>query len=172
MSAEPPGDLGGADLARHLLDQAKARAKRTPTEAERKAAAEARAAKRREGKRAKGDPQTFGAAIEAFLRVRGWQDESRVHSVLARWAEIAGADIASHCEPTSLRDGVLVLTAESTAWATQLRLMARQIADRVNADLGATVVKTVNVHGPASARGGKPGEWRVAGSRGPRDTYG
>ena len=163
-------DLSGPDLARQLLDQAKARAKRTPTEQERRAAAEARATKRREGKRAKGDPQSFGAAIEAFLKVRGWENESRVHSVLSRWAEIAGPEIADHCTPTTLRDGDLVLTAESTAWATQLRLMARQIAERVNADLGASVVKTVKVHGPASARGGQPGEWRVRGSRGPRDT--
>jgi predicted nucleic acid-binding Zn ribbon protein len=49
--------------------------------------------------------------------------------------------------------------------------MARQIADRVNADLGAPVVKTVKVHGPASARR-NPGEWRVRGGRGERDTYG
>ncbi len=170
MSADD--GLSGPDLARQLLDQAKARAKRTPTEAERKAAAEARAAKRRGGgKRAKGDPQTFGAAIEAFLKVRGWENESRVHAVLARWPEIAGPEIADHCTPTSLRDGDLVLTAESTAWATQLRLMARQIAERVNADLGAPVVKNVKVHGPSSGAR-KPGEWRVPGSRGPRDTYG
>ena len=169
MSDEPTG----ADLAREMLEQAKARARRVPSEEERRAAAEARAAKRRGGgKRAKGDPQSFGAAIEAFLQVRGWQNESRVHAVLARWPEIAGPEIADHCAPTSLRDGELVLQAESTAWATQLRLMARQIGERVNADLGAPVVKTVKVHGPSSARARKPGEWRVRGGRGDRDTYG
>ena len=170
MSADEPT---GPDLARQLLEQAKARAKRVPTEEQRRAAAEARAAKRRgDGKRTKADPQSFGAAIEAFLKVRGWQDESRVHSVLSRWAEIAGPEIAGHCTPVSLRDGDLVLAAESTAWATQLRLMSRQIADRVNADLGATVVKTVRVNGPSSGRARKPGEWRVSGGRGERDTYG
>ena len=176
MSGEdtrPGEEPSGPDLARQLLEQAKARAGRVPTEEQRRAAAAARAAKRRgEGKRAKGDPQSFGAAIEAFLKVRGWQDESRVHAVLARWPEIAGPEIADHCVPSSLRDGDLVLTAESTAWATQLRLMARQIAERVNADLGAPVVKTVKVHGPAGARARKPGEWRVRGGRGERDTYG
>lgn len=169
MSDEPTGP----DLARQLLDQAKARAKRTPTEEERRAAAEVRAAKRRgAGTRAKGDPQTFGAAIEQFLKVRGWQNDARVHAVLARWEQIAGPEIADHCTPVSLRDGDLVLTAESTAWATQLRLMARQIADRVNSDLGATVVKSVRVNGPSSAPRRKPGEWRVSGGRGERDTYG
>lgn len=169
MSDEP----SGADLAREALDQAKARAKRLPTEEQRRVAAEARAAKRRGGgKRGKGDPQSFGAAIEAFLKVRGWDHDARVHAVLARWPEIAGPEIADHCVPATLRDGDLVLTAESTAWATQLRLMARQIAERVNADLGAAVVTSVKVHGPASARARKPGEWRVRGGRGERDTYG
>ncbi len=154
----------GPDLARALLDQAKERARRTR--------AEPRAVRRRgRGTGEGGDPQRFGAAIEAFLEVRGWQHDAQVHAVLTRWPEIAGADIADHCVPTSLRDGVLTLAAESTAWATQLTLLAPRVKDRVNADLGAAVVTTVRVHGPASARR-KPGEWRVAGGRGERDTYG
>lgn len=166
-------DLTGPDLARELLEQARARARRVPTEEERRIAAQTRAAKRRAGgKRKGGDPQPFGAAIEAFLKVRGWENEARVAAVLSRWAAIAGPEIADHCTPVSLRDGDLVLAAESTAWATQLRLMARQIAERVNADLAAPVVKTVRVNGPSSARTRKAGEWRVRGGRGERDTYG
>jgi predicted nucleic acid-binding Zn ribbon protein len=146
-----------------MLDQAKARSRRAP--------AEPRATRKRP-KRAAGDPESFGAAIDAFLKVRGWENDARVHAVLASWPRIAGPEIADHCTPDSLRDGELVLTAESTAWATQLRLMERQIKDRVNADLGAAVVRSVRVHGPASTRRRAPGEWRVAGGRGERDTYG
>lgn len=154
-------DLSGPDLARAMLDQAKARAARAP-----------KAPKPPRRKREKGDPETFGAAIEQFLRVRGWENDARVAAVLSRWPEIAGPDIADHCTPSSLRDGELVLTAESTAWATQLRLLATRIKDRVNADLGAAVVRTVKVHGPSSGRARTPGAWRVAGGRGERDTYG
>ena len=154
-------DTSGADLAREALEQAKARSKRV-----------ARTVKPKQKKRSKGDPQTFGAAIDAFLKVRGWEHDVRMRSVFARWAEIAGPEIADHCEPTALRDGELLLQAESTSWATQLRLMTRQIADKINADLGAPVVTSVKVHGPASARPRNPGEWRVRGGRGERDTYG
>ncbi|HEX8001526.1 MAG TPA: DciA family protein [Mycobacteriales bacterium] len=156
------GGPTGADLARAMLQQAKARAARAP----RAAAKPAR--KRRE----KGDPTTFGAAIEQFLKVRGWEEDARVAAVLSRWADIAGPDIADHCAPTSLRDGELVLAAESTAWATQLRLLSRAIRDRVNLELGAAVVRSVTVNGPASARPRQAGAWRVAGGRGDRDTYG
>jgi predicted nucleic acid-binding Zn ribbon protein len=158
VSDEQPGP----DLARAMLEQARARARRRATEPRPKP----------DRKRTGGDPQSFGAAIEAFLRARGWENESRVHSVLARWPEIAGPEVADHCTPTSLRDGELVLAAESTAWATQLRLMSRQIQERVNADLGAAVVTTVRVNGPSSGRARAPGEWRVRGGRGERDTYG
>src|SRR3712207_8885100 len=40
---------------------------------------------------------------------------------------IFGSDIADHCIPLSLRDGELVLQAESTAWATQLRTLQREL---------------------------------------------
>ena len=157
MSDEPTG----ADLARAMLDQAKARAARTPRATP----------KPPRKKREKGDPTTFGAAIEQFLKVRGWEHDARVAAVLSRWSEIAGPDVADHCAPTSLRDGELTLAAESTAWATQLRLLSRQIRDRVNTELGAAVVRSVKVNGPASARP-RQGGWRVAGGRGDRDTYG
>jgi predicted nucleic acid-binding Zn ribbon protein len=153
-----------------MLDQAKARARRGVT-AEQRAAVKAERAAVRKGRKG-GDPTSFGAAIESFLRVRGWENDARVHAVLARWPQIAGPEIADHCTPTSLRDGELVLAAESTAWATQLTLLATKIKDRVNSDLAATVVKSVRVHGPASARPRTPGAWRVSGGRGERDTYG
>jgi predicted nucleic acid-binding Zn ribbon protein len=178
VSAEGPADPpnlpdGGPDLARALLEQAKARARRVPTPEQRSAASAARAEQRRARRgRKSADPASFGSAIESFLKVRGWEHDARVHAVLARWREIAGDAVADHCEPSSLRDGELVLTAESTSWATQLRLYERQIKDRVNNDLGAVVVSSVRIHGPASASRRKPGEWRVAGGRGERDTYG
>lgn len=155
-------ELSGADLARAMLDQAKARASRTPRSTP----------KPPRKKRAKGDPTTFGAAIEQFLKVRGWEDDARVAAVLSRWADLAGPEIADHCTPTSLRDGELVLAASSTAWATQLSLLSRDIRERVNRELGAAVVLKVKVNGPSSSRPRQAGGWRVAGGRGDRDTYG
>jgi len=61
--------------------------------------------------------------------------------------------------------------ADSTAWATQLRLLAAQLVQRLNAELGTGTVRRVKVRGPVTTDR-KPGEWRVRGSRGPRDTYG
>ena len=37
---------------------------------------------------------------------------------------LVGPEIAAHCAPQTLTEGELLIIAESTAWATQLRLMA------------------------------------------------
>jgi len=92
-------------------------------------------------------------------------------SVFGRWAQIVGPDLAAHTAPQSLADGELVVGADSTAWATQLRLLAAELIRRLNAELGDGAVRRVRVRGPG-AQSGRPGQWRVRGSRGPRDTYG
>ena len=70
----------------------------------------------------------------------------------------------------NMADGELTVTADSTAWATQVRLLAGTLVRRVNAELGDGAVKRVKVRGPAAPR--RPGQWRSRDSRGPRDTYG
>ena len=61
------------------------------------------------------------------------------------------------------------MTADSTAWATQVRLLAAQLVRRLNDELGDGSVQRVRVRGPAAAAGParRPGEWRVRGGRGP-----
>ena len=43
------------------------------------------------------------------------------------------------------------MQADSTAWATQLRLLAAQLVHRLNAELGAGTVLRVKVRGPVTA---------------------
>jgi predicted nucleic acid-binding Zn ribbon protein len=92
-------------------------------------------------------------------------------SVFGRWQEIVGPDLAVHTTPERLTDGELIVSADSTAWATQLRLLAGELIRRLNAELGDGTVLHVQVRGPGSTAR-RPGQWRVKGSRGPRDTYG
>jgi predicted nucleic acid-binding Zn ribbon protein len=117
------------------------------------------------------DPQTLGSAIEGLLDAEGWNAAAATGSVFGRWAQIVGADLAGHTQPESLRDGELTVVADSTAWATQLRLLSAQLVHRLNAELGTGTVQRVRVRGPVTVTR-KPGEWRVRGSRGPGDTYG
>ena len=101
----------------------------------------------------------------------GWELSVATGSVFGRWAQIVGPDLAAHTEPAGLTDGELTVTADSTAWATQLRLLAGELVRKLNAELPDGSVRRVKVLGPG-AGGRRPGQWRVRGGRGPRDTYG
>ena len=116
------------------------------------------------------DPQRLGQAIGGLLDQRGWQQRAAIGSVFGRWAEIVGPDLAAHTRPDSFADGELAVTADSTAWATQVRLLAPQLVRRLAAELGDGTVRRVKVRGPEPPR--SRGAWRVPGGRGPRDTYG
>ena len=103
------------------------------------------------------DPLPFAAALNHLLEERGWQDRL--------------AATTAHCRPVSLCDGVLTVSADSTAWATQLRLLARQLLARLRRELGDAALSRIVVRGPV-APDWKHGALRVRDGRGPRDTYG
>lgn len=48
------------------------------------------------------------------------------------WEKAAGAEIASHTEVRSFRDGVLTVGCESGGWACELRLAAAELTARIN----------------------------------------
>ena len=129
-----------------------------------------RAARPPGGRPRRDDPQRLGGAIEGLLDTHGWQQRAAMGSVFGRWAEIVGRDLAAHTSPDSFADGELAVTADSTAWATQVRLLASVLVARLNAELGQGTVRRVKVRGPAPPR--QRGAWRVPGSKGPGDTYG
>jgi predicted nucleic acid-binding Zn ribbon protein len=116
------------------------------------------------------DPGLLSGAIDGLLDTRGWQERAAMGSVFGRWAEIVGQDLAAHTRPDSFADGELAVTADSTAWATQVRLLASVLVARLNTELGQGTVRRVKVRGPAPPR--QRGAWRVPGSKGPGDTYG
>lgn len=116
------------------------------------------------------DPQTFGTAASELAKSRGWTGKVAEGAVFAQWATVVGEQIAEHAEPTALRDGVLSVTAESTAWATQLRMVQAQLLAKIAAAVGDGVVKSLKITGP-TAPSWRKGPLHISG-RGPRDTYG
>lgn len=116
------------------------------------------------------DPQPFGRVVSRVAMDRGWSPRLTDATVLGRWPQLVGAEIADHCSPVSLRDGELVVAAESTAWATQLRTLQRLLLQRIAAGVGHDVVRRIRVVGP-SGPSWRKGPRHVRG-RGPRDTYG
>jgi predicted nucleic acid-binding Zn ribbon protein len=117
------------------------------------------------------DPQSLGATLGRLVAERGWETPVAVGGVMGRWDAVVGPDIAGHCAPTAFDEGVLTVQAESTAWATQVRLLVPTLMRRLAEEVGEGTVTKVVVHGPTAP------SWRrglrvAPGSQGPRDTYG
>jgi len=117
------------------------------------------------------DPQKLTNTLGRLMRDQGWEVDVAVHSVMARWPSIVGPEMAEHCKPESYQDTELTVRTDSTAWATQLKMLAPDLVRRLNAELGDGTVTRVNVQGP-HAPSWRKGPRTIRGGRGPRDTYG
>jgi len=117
------------------------------------------------------DPQLLDSTIGRLIDDQGWGTDVRVHRVFSRWDLLVGREVAQHCLPEAFADGRLVVRTDSTAWATQMRMLAPTVLRRLNAELGDGTVTRIEVlgpHGPSWKRGLRS----VRDGRGPRDTYG
>jgi predicted nucleic acid-binding Zn ribbon protein len=105
-----------------------------------------------------------------MIAEQGWRKDLSVAALLGHWADFVGEVNAAHTKPERFRNGQLIVRAESTTWATALRLLAPTIVARLNQSLGEATVQSIRVLGP-QAPSWKKGPRSVRG-RGPRDTYG
>jgi len=117
------------------------------------------------------DPQPLGATLARLVAERGWQEAVSVGGVIGRWDVVVGTDVAAHCRPETFEDGVLTVRADSTAWATQVRLLAASLLRRLADEVGEGTVTKVVVRGP-SGPSWRRGPRTAPGGQGPRDTYG
>lgn len=116
------------------------------------------------------DPKLLGDQMDRLMVDRGWKVDVAVGSVMGRWPEIVGSEVAQHCTPVTFEAGVLTVRADSTAWATQMRLLSSSILGRLEGEVGKGTVTELRVVGP-SAPSWSRGPRRSLGP-GPRDTYG
>ena len=116
------------------------------------------------------DPHGLGDIIDNLTNKLGWDSPLAQSELIASWSEIVGHDTAEHSEPTAIEDGTLLVRCDSTAWATQLRLMRSQIGTRIAQKFPEAGIQSVRFEGP-NAPSWKRGPRAIPG-RGPRDTYG
>src|SRR5699024_8661902 len=117
------------------------------------------------------DPAPVSDAVHNLAQQLGWQQPLSIGGVIGRWREVVGDQVADHCTPETFSEGALVVRADSTAWATQVRLLLPQLERRLAEEVGEGVVTSIQVLGPGGPSWRK-GFRRARGGRGPRDTYG
>ena len=118
-----------------------------------------------------GDPQSLSSVLSELVTTRDWRQGIAEGSLFTEWVSGVGADIGSHSTPISLVDGVLTVQASSSAWATQLTLMAPSLLKTISNSAPGALVEEILVL-PPGAPSWKKGIRTIRNSRGPRDTYG
>jgi hypothetical protein len=81
----------------------------------------ARANSEREG------PERVASLVPRVLRDLGLDESARALRIQERWAGAVGAEVASHCQPVALRNGILEARVDSSAWCQALRLRAPEL---------------------------------------------
>ncbi|MFZ8925655.1 MAG: DUF721 domain-containing protein, partial [Candidatus Nanopelagicales bacterium] len=139
------GSEGTSDLARAALARAKASSRTKPPRGA--------PPRRRPQYGDDRDPKTLDTVLQGWLRDHGYESQVGSGSLIARWPEIVGDQVADHVTPDSVQETdagrELILRADSTAWATQVRILIPQIHGRIATLLGAGVVDRIKVMGPA-----------------------
>jgi predicted nucleic acid-binding Zn ribbon protein len=118
------------------------------------------------------DPKPLGYLLDEFSVQADFTAPLAVGGLSHKWVEIVGEEVAEHVTISEFDEnsGLLRLAADSTAWATQIRMLVGQIAIRIDEEIGQDIVKEITVSAP-SAPSWTFGKRKVPG-RGPRDTYG
>jgi predicted nucleic acid-binding Zn ribbon protein len=116
------------------------------------------------------DPRGLGDTIDSLTLQLGWNSPLAQSELLASWIELAGEETSKHSTPAGIDEGVLTVHCESTAWATQLRMMRVEIMTHIMVRYPDAGILSIRFQGP-NAPSWKKGPRSIPG-RGPRDTYG
>jgi predicted nucleic acid-binding Zn ribbon protein len=116
------------------------------------------------------DPGSMSDAFADLSASMGWTLNLARADLMDQWADIVGPEVALHATPMAAEKGVLEVHCDSSAWATQLRMMRAQLLNSLRERFPDADITEVAIKAPG-APSWKHGRRSVPG-RGPRDTYG
>ena len=91
------------------------------------------------------DPVPIADALAKVRAEFGLPDGDALRTLVERWPDVVGGDVAAHARLDALRDGMLVVVVDDPIWASQLRYLEATILERANALAGESVAASVRV---------------------------
>ncbi len=94
--------------------------------------------------RRRGKPTAVSEVLEGYLARAGLAQRLKQAQIVPEWPRLVGPQIAAVTRPQSVTpDGTLFVGVATSAWMTELQLMAPQIMARVNAGRGPGRIRTI-----------------------------
>lgn len=116
------------------------------------------------------DPCIIAEVFDKIVKDSGWRESINAVNIFSDWEKCVGTQNAKSTIPQSLNYGVLIVKCDSTARATQFRIMEYDFIAAINSKIEGKIVKKIKFIGP-QAPSWRKGIRHIKG-RGPRDTYG
>ena len=90
-------------------------------------------------------PKKLGAGFEGVLRHMKAPSPDLLRAVFVQWPEIVGEDVAAHARPSAIDGQTLVVVADDTTWASQLRWLEHELIERIARTSGTDRIKRVRL---------------------------
>src|SRR5690606_11366320 len=94
------------------------------------------------------EPKGLGEVVDNLTLKLGWNSSLAQGELLASWSELVGEETAARTTPVSIDNGVLTVSCDSTAWATQLRLMRTNLLTAIAQKYPDAGIQAIRFDGP------------------------
>ena len=89
--------------------------------------------------------EAVSGVVARLLRGLGLENAMLGWRAVEEWPKTVGLRIARHTRAVEFRDGTLVVEVEGSAWMQEVGYLKRDLSRRINASLGADVVRDVRL---------------------------
>lgn len=91
--------------------------------------------------------------IEGVLADLDLRTRFREQLAIASWPQIVGQVVAEHSRADAVRDGVLIVATDTSAWANELQMRQRELLDLVARRIGSGVIREIHFRTGLRRRG-------------------
>lgn len=112
------------------------------------------------------DPSPLAPLLEGVLANLDLRSRFREQQAVLAWPQIVGKVISSHARAEAVRDGVLLVATDTSAWAQELHLRRHDLLARVSEQLGEGLIREIHFQTGgrrrSRSRASEPAEFRPA----------
>jgi predicted nucleic acid-binding Zn ribbon protein len=87
----------------------------------------------------------IGGPLRDLLEGRGLGEGIAGWRAVAIWSDVVGDEIATHARASRFVDGTLYVEVDNSVWLQELSFLRRELAGRLNAQLGRDVIQSVHL---------------------------
>ncbi|AZA12439.1 DciA family protein [Corynebacterium choanae] len=109
--------------------------------------------------------EKLGDVLQREIADRGWRQGISSGVIMGNWRSIVGDTIADHTKVEMIKETTLFLSTDSTAWATNLRLMQPMLLQRIAEKIGDGYITTLHIFPPRTSGGSRRGRWQSSNTR-------